>query len=95
MTRPDQTNPMSPSVYDFIVQLLEEKGAVPEPAALPAYRYLDVGHIDSLAFIKFIFRIEERFGIQFSEADMLGDRIKTVGGLVALIEEKRNPSPAS
>lgn len=91
---PDQINPMSPSVYDFIVQLLEEKGAVPEPAALPAYRYLDVGHIDSLAFIKFIFRIEERFGIQFSEADMLGDQAKTVGGLVALIEEKRDRPPA-
>jgi acyl carrier protein len=86
-------NPGSHPVHDFIVQLLEEKGAVPDPAALPAYRYLDVGHIDSLAFIKFIFRIEERFGIRFSEADMLGDRIKTVGGLVALIEEKLRQAP--
>ncbi|HEY9145575.1 MAG TPA: acyl carrier protein [Thiobacillus sp.] len=76
------------------MQLLEEKGAIPGPAALSSYRYLDVGHIDSLAFIKFVFRIEERFGIQFSEADMLGDRVKTVGGLVALIEEKRDQSPA-
>jgi len=94
MTRPDQTNARSQAAYDFIVQLLEEKGAVPEPAALPAYRYLDVGHIDSLAFIKFVFRIEERFGIQFSEADMLGERAKTVGGLIALIEDKCDRSPA-
>jgi len=94
MIHPDPTHATSRAVYDFIVQLLEEKGAVPEPAALPAYRYLDVGHIDSLAFIKFVFRIEERFGIQFSEADMLGDRVKTVGGLVSLIEEKRDQSPA-
>lgn len=94
MTRPGPANATSQSVYDFIVQLLEEKGAVPDPAALPAYRYLDTGHIDSLAFIKFVFRIEERFGIRFSEAEMLGDRVKTVGALVALIEEKRDRSPA-
>lgn len=94
MTRSGPANATSRSVHDFIVQLLEEKGAVPDPAALPAYRYLDVGHIDSLAFIKFIFRIEERFGIRFSEAEMLGDRMKTVGALVALIEEKCDRSPA-
>lgn len=80
------------AAYDFIVQLLEEKGAVPDHSAMASYRYLENGHIDSLAFIKFIFRIEERFQIQLSEAEMLGDRIKTVGGLVALIEEKRTQS---
>lgn len=81
----DKANP----VRDFVVQLLAERGAVPEGAALSAYRYLDTGHIDSLAFIKFIFRLEERFHIQFTEPEMLGDRIRTVGGLVALIEEKQ------
>ena len=80
------------SVRDFVVQLLEEKGAVPEHPALLSYRYLENGHIDSLAFIKFIFRIEERFHIQFSEPEMLGDRIHTVGGLVALIKEKQGQS---
>lgn len=84
-TRPAvMTNP----VYEFIVQLLEEKGAVPEHSAIRSYRYLEKGHIDSLAFIKFIFRVEERFHIQFSEPEMISDRIKTVGGLIALIEEK-------
>lgn len=77
------------SVRDFVVRLLAERGAVPESSALSVYRYLDTGHIDSLAFIKFIFRIEERFRIQFTEPEMLGDRIRTVGGLVALIEEKQ------
>lgn len=79
-------------IYDFIVRLLEEKGAVPAPEGMLGYPYLKNGHIDSLAFIKFIFRIEERFNIQFSEADMLGEPIKTVGGLIALIADKRNPA---
>jgi acyl carrier protein len=80
---------MTSPVYDFIVELLKEKGAVPEHAGMLAYPYLQNGHIDSLAFIKFIFRIEERFNIQFSESDMLSDQVKTVGGLIALIESKQ------
>lgn len=76
-------------VRDFVVQLLAEKGTVPDGQALLDYRYLDTGHIDSLAFIKFIFRIEERFQLQLTEAEMLGERIRTVSGLVALIEEKQ------
>lgn len=89
MTISTQEGPMTNPVHDFVVQLLKEKGAVPEAAAMHAYPYLANGHIDSLAFIKFIFRIEEQFNIQFSEAEMLGDKIKTVGGLIVLIENKR------
>lgn len=81
---------MSQSVYDFIVLLLKEKGTVPEQDALLVYRYLENGHIDSLAFIKFIFRIEEQFGIQFSESEMLSDQVKTVGGLISLVEAKQD-----
>jgi acyl carrier protein len=92
MTLPDAVGATSHPVYDFVVQLLKEKGAVPEPAAIPTYRYLANGHIDSLAFIKFIFRIEEQFGIQFTESEMIGDRVKTVGELIALIEEKLRQS---
>jgi acyl carrier protein len=92
MTLPDAVGATSHPVYDFVVQLLKEKGAVPEPAAIPTYRYLANGHIDSLAFIKFIFLIEEQFGIQFTESEMIGDRVKTVGELIALIEEKLRQS---
>jgi len=88
MTHPDTVGSTSHTVYDFVVQLLKEKGAIPGPEAMMAYRYLANGHIDSLAFIKFIFRIEEQFGIQFTESEMIGDRVKTVGELIALIEEK-------
>lgn len=88
MSAPAGITPETQAVYDFIVQLLVEKGTVPEPEAMLDYPYLRNGHIDSLAFIKFIFRIEERFKIRFSEADMLSEPIKTVGGLVSLIADK-------
>lgn len=90
MSLPVEIAPGTRPIYDFVVQLLEEKGSVPAPDAMLAYPYLKNGHIDSLAFIKFVFRIEERFAIQLSEADMLGEPIKTVGGLIGLIADKRN-----
>ncbi|MBT9568778.1 MAG: acyl carrier protein [Thiobacillus sp.] len=90
MKLPVEITPDTQPIYEFVIQLLEEKGAVPAPEAVLAYPYLKNGHIDSLAFIKFIFRIEERFVIQFSEADILNVRIRTVGGLIDLIAEKSN-----
>lgn len=90
MTSPAGLTLETRPIYDFIVQLLEEKGTLPEPDAMLAYPYLRNGHIDSLAFIKFIFRIEERFAIRFSEADMLSEPIRTVGGLIGLVAGKCN-----
>lgn len=75
-------------IRQFIVELLLEKGPTPEGAAFDDYRYLDVGHINSLAFIKFVLRLEERFGIRFSDVDIGGEEIRTVGGLVPLISAK-------
>lgn len=82
---------MTENIRQFIVQLLLEKGPLPANTAIEEYRYLDTGHIDSLGFIKFIFRVEERFAIQFSEADIVSKEIRTVGGLVAMITGKLGP----
>jgi acyl carrier protein len=79
---------MNDSIRKFILGLLLERGAVPDGIAIDNYRYLDNGHIDSIGFIKFIFRIEEQFGIQFSQADISGVDIRSVGGLVRLIASK-------
>lgn len=92
MNLPADITAESQPIYDFIVQLLGEKGALPAPEAMLGYPYLRNGHIDSLAFIKFVFRIEERFKIQFSEAEMLSEPVQSVGGLIALIADKRNQS---
>ena len=77
---------MTDSPEQFILSLLLEKGPLPEGCPLDDYRYLDNGHIDSLAFIKFIFRIEEQFGIKFQNEEIGGAEIRSVGGLVRLIE---------
>lgn len=85
---PSSSPTMSETIRDFIVRLLLEKGPIAEGSAIDDYRYLDTGHIDSLAFIKFIFRVEEQFRVEFSEIDISGAQIRTVGGLTGLIATK-------
>lgn len=82
------TSAMTDNIRQFIVQLLLEKGPLPGAIPIDDYRYFDAGHIDSLGFIKFIFRIEEQFHIQFLPTEIGGPEIRTVGGLVRLINDK-------
>ncbi len=79
---------MLENIRQFVVRLLLEKGPLPTHTSIDEYRYLDTGHIDSLGFIKFIFRIEEQFHVQFSEYDIVSPQIRTVGGIVAIIASK-------
>lgn len=79
-------NPADPR--DFIVQLLKEKGPVPEQD-IGALNFLETGLIDSFALIKFIFRIEDAYGIVFSPEEMACREIHTVDGLAQLIAAKR------
>ncbi len=79
---------MTDTARDFIVQLLLEKGPLPDAANPDGYRYFDCGHIDSLGLIKFAFRIEERFNVRFLPQDIASEQFRTVGGLVGLIQSR-------
>ena len=92
MIAPNDPAATKAEICQFLVELLREKGALPEDLPISCYRYLDKGHIDSLSFIRFLFRIEERFAIQFSESDLIDEKIRSVGGLVALIAERTGQS---
>lgn len=83
-----QTYTTPVAIRTFIVQLLQERGPLPDEASIDTYRYLDTGHIDSIGFIKFIFRLEEQFGISFLAEEIGGDEIRTVDGLIRLISGK-------
>ncbi len=88
MIPPIDSTSTNTEICQFIVDLLLEKGSLPDDLPIARYQYLDQGHIDSLSFIRFIFRLEERFAIEFLESDLVDQRIRSVGGLAALIAEK-------
>lgn len=78
----------APTTQTFIYRLLEKKGKLPSPVE-PSFDYLRSGHVDSMGLIKFMLEIEAEFDIEITEDDMLSPAFRTVGGLLALIEQKR------
>ena len=82
---------MTREIYDEIVSLLEKRGPVQgnSDQEICNYRYLDAGHVDSLNIMQFILEIEESFDISLSAEDTQSDEFRTVGGIIALVERKR------
>jgi len=51
---------------------------------------LESGIIDSLAIMKLLMFIEQKFAVKVSDADLLPENFNTIANIVALIE-KQNP----
>mgnify|MGYP000618463551 CR=1 len=78
-------------IYEVIVSLLEKRGPLQSNSEqeIRNYRYLDAGHVDSLNIMQFILEIEESFDISLSAEDTQSDEFRTVGGVITLVERKR------
>ena len=79
---------MREEIESFIVALLEKKQRLPDSENIGTYRYLEVGHIDSLGVMNFILQLEDHFNLEISDDDMLSEDFQTIDGLVKLILSK-------
>ena len=79
---------MIESIKEFIIHELEKKRAIPSGIDVEAYRFLDEGHIDSLASMTFILTIEDKFDIELSQEEIVSEAFRTVGGLASIVEQK-------
>ncbi|KZZ32955.1 MULTISPECIES: acyl carrier protein [unclassified Oleiphilus] len=75
-------------IKKYILSLLEKKQRLPKCDDIGAYRYLDVGHIDSLGVMNFIVQIEDEFNLEISDDEMMSESFQTVDGLVGMIVSK-------
>lgn len=75
------------AVQQAICKLLEKRGPLPE--VVESYRYLDAGHISSIALMAFVIELETHFEIELSPLDLQSDEFRYIGGLVGLIKQKR------
>lgn len=77
-------------ILSFLVSELEKKGTLPgaDTESRMKYRYLDLGHVDSLSIISFVSSIEIRFDVEIDPEDMESEAFRTLGGLVGIIEQK-------
>lgn len=79
---------MNAEIKKYIISLLEKKQRLPEGINVGAYRYIDVGHIDSLSIMNFILKLEEHFNIEISDDEMLSELFQTIDGLVEIVLRK-------
>jgi acyl carrier protein len=49
---------------------------------------VESGYIDSLAMLKFVVELEDKFGIEFFDDELSLPNFKIVGGLIKLVESK-------
>lgn len=79
---------MKEKVTTFIVGLLEKKKPLPNGIDVSKYAYIDDGHIDSLALMKFILEVEDAFDIEIEDTDIQTEGFRTVGGLIDIVAAK-------
>ena len=77
-------------INKFLINLLEEKGPISKKKKknILQYRFLEDGHIDSLAIFSFINKIENKFKIKFSVKDTNSDEFRHIKGLSKIIIKK-------
>jgi acyl carrier protein len=83
---------MKKEIFNFIISLLEKHGPIVAESddKRMAYRFLEVGHIDSFGLNEFVMEIEDRFNVTLSPEDTQSEEFRSVGGLVELIENRIN-----
>ena len=77
------------AIKNFLLKLLKKRSPLPKNFNERKYLYIDSGHIDSLALIKFISQIEKKYKIIFTAKDTESKEFRTIAGLTKLILKKK------
>ena len=79
---------MSDRVREFVIKAIEKKARLPAGCDVDTFNYIDSGHVDSIAIVRFILELEEKFGIDIPTEAVESAAFRTIGGLVGIIESR-------
>jgi acyl carrier protein len=71
-------------VRQFIVDNMKSSG----PEVTPDYRLIDRGVLDSMAMFEVIAFIEETFGVQIEDNDLIAENFETTTAIASLVSRK-------
>ncbi len=79
-------SPLKHEVSNWVVEWFSSRGKI-RCAAHEALEidYLQSGLLASLEIVELVAELEDRFGVQFSEAEMQDPRFSTIGGIAELV----------
>ena len=73
-----------------VIDIIEKRGQFPVSLKkdILACRYLDLGLVDSIELMGFIFEIEDRFNISLEAEETESDEFRYTAGLIGIIQRK-------
>ncbi len=76
------------STLDDVRSIVASLAQAPVPEDLDASLF-DAGVIDSFGIMDLVARLEERYGFQVADAEMLPRRFETLGKIAAFVDARR------
>lgn len=67
----------------------EVRGLPPEKVPAPDASLMDEGYLDSLTMLEFVAYLEETFGIQLGDEDIMPDNFESIDSVVRLVDGKQ------
>jgi methoxymalonate biosynthesis acyl carrier protein len=81
-------SPLADAIRDLVVNELRWEGS--RDQLTDDYGLLDSGVLDSLAILKLVSLLEERFSIEIDDMDLIPEHFETIASMAALVESKTN-----
>lgn len=76
------------NIQEYILNAIQRESDLEPNINLLEFNYIENGYIDSIGIIKFIAEMEDEFGIEFTDEEIISDEFRIIGSLIKLIERK-------
>lgn len=79
---------MNNEIKNFILDYIQREYTIPSEVKIDELNFIKEGYINSLGLISFILEIEEAYGIEFSDEEIVDSSFGLIGQLVDNIKRK-------
>ena len=79
---------MREDILKYVLDIIQKKYSLEEGIDVESFNYVTSGFVDSMGLIQFIFEIEEKYDIEFTDDEIEDESFCTIGGLVDVISRK-------
>ena len=76
---------LAKQVKEHIHQYIEDNGLSAGAALTDESNFVDEGLLDSFAILTLILDLESEYAIKFDQAEIVGEEIRTIGGLAGIV----------
>ncbi len=75
-------------IRDFVIKEMQKKYTLKDDLDIDSLNYVEGGYVDSIELLQFLVEIEDHFGFEFSDDELVDPSIHVVSGLIDIIGKK-------